>query len=166
MSFNLRRIAAMTLAALSLAAPMQVSAQAQAWPAKPVRIVIGYGPGSGADIEARFVSNYLEQTYKQPFLVEAKPGAGSIIGADVVAKSAPDGYTLFMSTAAPTTFPALVKEWHPTRNKGIGPYEFAADSNQPVWWQDASGREWQERIKDRVLKATTLRANGDAHPYG
>ena len=63
-------------------------------------------------------------------------------------------------------FPALVKEWPPTKNKGIGPYEFAADSNQPVWWQDASGREWQERIKDRVLKATTLRANGDAHPYG
>ena len=106
---NLRRVATMILAALSLAIPLKSIAQAQAWPTKPVRIVIGYAPGSGADIEARFVSNYLEQTYKQPFLVEAKPGAGSIIGADVVAKSAPDGYTIFMSTAAPTTFPALVK---------------------------------------------------------
>ena len=106
---KLRRIATMTLATLAIAAPLQAGAQAQAWPTKPVRIVIGYGPGSGADIEARFVSNYLEQTYKQPFLVEAKPGAGSIIGADVVAKSAPDGYTIFMSTAAPTTFPALIK---------------------------------------------------------
>jgi uncharacterized protein (DUF427 family) len=63
-------------------------------------------------------------------------------------------------------FPGLVKEWHPTRNKSIGPYEFAAESNTQVWWQDAGGREWQERIKDRVLKATTARADGDATPYG
>jgi tripartite-type tricarboxylate transporter receptor subunit TctC len=106
---KLRRIATLTLAALAVAAPLQAGAQAQAWPTKPVRIVIGYGPGSGADIEARFVGNYLEQTYKQAFLIEAKPGAGTIIGTDYVAKSAPDGYTLFMSTAAPTTFPALMK---------------------------------------------------------
>jgi hypothetical protein len=65
----------MILAALSLAIPLKSIAQAQAWPTKPVRIVIGYAPGSGADIEARFVSNYLEQTYKQPFLV---PAASSV----------------------------------------------------------------------------------------
>lgn len=109
MKFTLRRIATLTLTALSLALPLQAGAQAQAWPNKPVRIVIGYGPGSGADIEARFLANYLEGVWKQPWLVEARPGAGSIIGADVVAKSAPDGYTYFMSTAAPTTFPALIK---------------------------------------------------------
>ncbi len=63
-------------------------------------------------------------------------------------------------------FPALAAEWHPTRNPGIKPYEFPAYSDTVVWWQDASGREWQERIRDRVLAATTLRANGDAHPYG
>ncbi len=63
-------------------------------------------------------------------------------------------------------FPALAAEWHPTRNPGINPYEFPPYAGTVVWWQDASGREWQERIRDRVLAATTLRADGDAHPYG
>ncbi len=63
-------------------------------------------------------------------------------------------------------FPALAEEWHPTRNPGIKPYEFSAYSSANVWWQDSAGREWQECIRERVLAATTLRADGDAHPYG
>lgn len=63
-------------------------------------------------------------------------------------------------------FPDLAAEWHPTRNPGIKPYEFPAYSSAMVWWQDASGREWQALIRDRVLAETTLRADGDAHPYG
>ena len=63
-------------------------------------------------------------------------------------------------------FPALAAEWHPTRNPGIKPYEFPPYSDAVVWWQDAQGREWQERIRERVLAATTLRTDGDAHPYG
>lgn len=63
-------------------------------------------------------------------------------------------------------FPQLAKEWHPDKNPGRKPYEFAADSNQEVWWKDASGHEWQETIKSRVLKTTSLRADGDATPYG
>lgn len=62
-------------------------------------------------------------------------------------------------------FPDLAAEWHPTRNPGIKPYEFPAYSGAVVWWQDASGREWQERIRDRVVAATKLRADGDATPY-
>ena len=56
--------------------------------------------------------------------------------------------------------------FHPTRNPGVAPYEFAAYSNTEVWWQDAAGREWRARIKDRVLSVTTLRGDGDATPYG
>lgn len=63
-------------------------------------------------------------------------------------------------------FPSLAAEWHPDRNIGISPYEFAATSGQVVWWRDASGREWQESIRERVLAATDLRTDGDAHPYG
>ena len=63
-------------------------------------------------------------------------------------------------------FPQLAKEWNKEKNKHTGPYEFSPESNQEVWWKDASGREWQETIKSRVLKATTLRADGDATPYG
>lgn len=63
-------------------------------------------------------------------------------------------------------YPELAREWHPTRNPGIKPYEFAADSNAEVWWLDATGREWRERIKDRVLAADRMRGDGDATPYG
>jgi len=63
-------------------------------------------------------------------------------------------------------FPQLAREWHPSRNAGIKPYEFAPTSNALVWWRDARGDEWQARIKDRVLEATRLRADGDATPYG
>ena len=63
-------------------------------------------------------------------------------------------------------FPALAAQWHPSRNVGISPYEFAATSGHVVWWQDEKGREWRQAIRDRVLEATTLRGDGDAHPYG
>ena len=63
-------------------------------------------------------------------------------------------------------FPQLAREWNQERNTGHSPYEHAPEDNQEVWWKDASGREWQETIKSRVLKATTLRADGDATPYG
>ena len=62
-------------------------------------------------------------------------------------------------------FPELAAEWHTTRNTGIKPYEFPPYSSALVWWQDGKGREWQERIRDRVVAATTLKADGDAHPY-
>jgi uncharacterized protein (DUF427 family) len=64
------------------------------------------------------------------------------------------------------TFPQLAREWHPTRNMGISPYEFTADSDTEVWWKDASGREWKERIRDRALALTRHRSDGDATPYG
>jgi uncharacterized protein (DUF427 family) len=63
-------------------------------------------------------------------------------------------------------FPALAAEWHPERNVGISAYEFPATSGTVVWWRDASGREWQQSIRDRALEATALRTDGDAHPYG
>lgn len=65
-----------------------------------------------------------------------------------------------------TIFPQLAHEWHPTRNVGISPYEFAANSDTEVWWKDANGREWRERIRDRALALTRHRGDGDATPYG
>jgi uncharacterized protein (DUF427 family) len=63
-------------------------------------------------------------------------------------------------------FPQLAKEWNEEKNKHHSPYEYSPESNQEVWWRDASGHEWRETIKSRVLKTTTLRADGDATPYG
>lgn len=79
--------------ALSLLGP---SARAQAWPAKPLRIVVPYPPGGSSDIIARAISQPLSDALKQPVIVENKAGANGNVGAEFVAKSAPDGYTLLL----------------------------------------------------------------------
>src|SRR3954471_314569 len=75
-------------------------ALAQAWPAKPVRIVVAYPPGGGIDVMARQIAEKLSSGWGQPVVVENKPGANTILAADSVAKSAPDGYTVLMPTDA------------------------------------------------------------------
>ncbi|MDH4114240.1 MAG: tripartite tricarboxylate transporter substrate binding protein [Burkholderiaceae bacterium] len=75
-----------------------VPAHSQTWPAKPVRIVVPFPPGGTTDIVARSLGAELQKMWQQPVVIENKPGAGGNIGADAVAKSAGDGYTLLMGT--------------------------------------------------------------------
>src|SRR5213075_3211857 len=75
-------------------------APAQPWPAKPVRIVVAYPAGGGIDVMARQLAERLGAAWGQPVVVENKPGANTIVAADAVAKSAPDGYTVLMTTDA------------------------------------------------------------------
>src|SRR5687767_8554259 len=75
-------------------------ALAQPWPAKPVRIVVAYPPGGGIDVMTRQIAERLTQAWGQPVVVENKPGANTIVATDAVAKSAPDGYTVLMTTDA------------------------------------------------------------------
>ena len=89
-----RRRAVASLAALA-AAPL---ARAQAWPARPVRIVVPFPAGGTTDIVARAIAPELQRAFGQPFVVDNKPGAGGNTGAAEVAKAAPDGYTLLMGT--------------------------------------------------------------------
>ena len=73
------------------------AAMAQGFPAKPVRMIVGYPPGGGNDLIARAVSTRLAENWKQPVVVENRAGASGSIGADFVARSAPDGYTLLLT---------------------------------------------------------------------
>ena len=82
-----------TALALALASGL---AHAQSYPNRPVKIVVPFAAGGPADNYARFMAQRLGEELKQTFVIDNKPGAGSIIGTDLVAKSAADGYTLLM----------------------------------------------------------------------
>ena len=74
-------------------------ARAEDYPQRTIRIVVSFGPGGGADIIGRILADSLQSKLGQPVIVENKPGAGGILGNDVVAKATPDGYTLGIMTA-------------------------------------------------------------------
>ena len=97
---------ALALVALSLLAP---SSHAQDWPSRPIRIVVGFGPGGGTDIAARIIAEPLSKALGQPVVVENRIGAGGTTAAEQVAKSAKDGYTALMMSNAHVVSPAMYK---------------------------------------------------------
>ena len=98
----LRRFAAL-LAALAasfaLAQPLHSTGSGQAYPDKPIRVIVPFTAGSGTDIVARTVGEFMSRSLKQPIIIENRPGAGGTLGAAQVARSAPDGYTLLVHSA-------------------------------------------------------------------
>jgi tripartite-type tricarboxylate transporter receptor subunit TctC len=93
---------------LAVASTIPELAQAQDYPAKPVRIVVPFAPGGSADVYGRFLAQRLQEAMGQNFVVENKPGGGSVIGTDAVAKSAPDGYTLLLMSNTQTVNESLI----------------------------------------------------------
>jgi tripartite-type tricarboxylate transporter receptor subunit TctC len=104
-----RALRACALALLASAASL-TAAQAQDWPVKPVTIVVPFPPGGTTDFVARTLGESLAKSLGQPVLIESKPGAGTTLGAEHVAKSRPDGYTLLMGAVHHTIAPSVYKK--------------------------------------------------------
>ena len=126
---NCKTFAILTTVALAALGPSQ--ALAQAYPTKPVRLVVPFPPGGSTDIVARIVAQKLGERIGQPVLVENRGGAGGTIGTEAVAKAAPDGYTLgFASTSTHAVAPAVyaklpydpVKDFAPISLVAVTPY--------------------------------------------
>lgn len=97
------------LAAAVAVVAVATLATAQDYPAKPIRIIVPLTPGSGADIAGRIVARHLSEAWKQPVVVENRPGAGGQIGTQAVTKADPDGYTLLVQSASHAANPAIYK---------------------------------------------------------
>ena len=105
------------LASLALAAALPLGAQAQTWPAKPIRIIVAYPAGGVSDVVARALGDKLSERLGTPVVVENKAGAGGTIGMDAVAKAAPDGYSFGFSAISPLVLnPHLGKSPFDTAN--------------------------------------------------
>lgn len=114
-----RRLLAAAGAALCLAVP--AFAQAQAYPTKPVKLVVPYPPGGPTDIVARLVAQKLSDAMGQQFIVDNRPGAGGNPGAELVARSPADGYTLVVATTAHAINPSLFKNLGYSLSKDFAP---------------------------------------------
>ncbi len=117
------------------------SVLAQSYPSKPIRLVVGYTPGGGNDLIARIVAARLQEKLGQPVVVDNKPGAQSIVAAELVAKAAPDGYTLLVAPSGPLTInPAVyaklpydpVRDFVPVSLLAEFPLLLAVGAEQPI----------------------------------
>jgi tripartite-type tricarboxylate transporter receptor subunit TctC len=105
-------VPAFALTAVFLAAQALLPAQSRAedYPSHAVRIIVPFGAGGPADLVARVLGNALQESFKQPFVIENRPGAGAVIGTQEAVKSAPDGYTLLMMSNTQTANESLVPQ--------------------------------------------------------
>ena len=129
----IRLIPAALLAAAALA-------HAQSYPAKPIRIVVPFAPGGGADIIARILGQKMTDSWGQQVVVDNRAGASGNIGAEIVAKSAPDGYTLLMASSALAINPSVyrsvpydvIKDFAPITQPGLLPNILVVHPSVPV----------------------------------
>lgn len=148
-----RRRALTSLAALTVA-PW---ARAQAWPAKPVRIVVPFAAAGTTDIIARALAPEMQHAFGQPFVVDNKPGAGGNSGAAEVAKSAPDGYTLLMGTVGTHAInPALYPKMPYDHVKDFAPITLCAGVPNVLVVNPAAAQKYQiNSVQDLIRAAKT-----------
>jgi tripartite-type tricarboxylate transporter receptor subunit TctC len=125
--------------ALIIAAALSANAQ-ERWPNKPVRFIHGFPPGGSVDITARLLAAQMTETFAQQVIVDGRPGAGGTTGASIVAKSEPDGYTLFLMASGHATSPGLyrslpydpVKDFTLISMAAANPFVVAASAKLPA----------------------------------
>lgn len=157
-------ITALSVIALALASP----AWAQAWPQKPVKIIVPFAPGGNTDSIARMIGQRLSETLGQIFVIENKSGANGAIAAEFVARAPADGYTLFLAAAPQiATLPLLtktpydpVKDFDPVSNIGANPFVLTVNSDFPA----KTLKEFVERIRAEPNKI--LYASGGSGSLG
>jgi len=150
---TLRRMTVRHLAAAAVAlliGPATLPALAQAWPAKPVRIVVPFAPGGSTDVVARILAQKLTAAWGQTVLVENRAGAGGNVGADVVAKAPADGYTLLMASGSITINPHLYKNMAFDTKKDLVPITNVANGPMLVVVPDGSPAK---TLKDLIAMA-------------
>jgi tripartite-type tricarboxylate transporter receptor subunit TctC len=142
-------VALVMAAAAWLAASPHARAQ-DPWPNKPVRLVVPFAPGGSTDVVARMLGQRLSVIWGQPVVVENRAGAGGNVGADAVAKSPGDGYTLLMASGSVTINPALYKRMPFDTKKDLLPITNVAQGPMLVVVQDASP---YKTLKDLIAAA-------------
>jgi tripartite-type tricarboxylate transporter receptor subunit TctC len=137
----MRSRALLVAAAFALALLHAVTATAQAWPAKPIRLMVPFPPGGSTDIVARIVAQKLSERLGQSIVIENRGGAGGTIGTAIIAKSAPDGYNLTVASTsthvvAPSVYAKLdydpVKDFAPVSLMAVSPYLLVVTPSLPV----------------------------------
>ncbi|HEU5177592.1 MAG TPA: tripartite tricarboxylate transporter substrate binding protein [Burkholderiales bacterium] len=134
------------------------TAAAQSYPTRPVRMLVGFPPGGGTDIMARFLAPKLAEYLGQPFVVENRPGATTNIASDMVAKSAPDGHTLLFTTSALAINMSLYKNLPFDALRDFAPVSVFADSPNLLVAHQSAGAS----VKELLAKA---RAKPDSMNY-
>jgi tripartite-type tricarboxylate transporter receptor subunit TctC len=112
---------------LTLLSVAPLSAQG-AYPDKPIRIIVPFAPGGGVDIMARLISDFMSKDFGKPVIVENKPGAGTIVGTEAAASSAPDGYTLLMASPPLAINPSINAQLPYDTFKALAPVALVARS--------------------------------------
>lgn len=137
MEITIKRLAAYAISAAALATLPALS-QAQSYPAKPVRVIVPFAPGGGSDLTARQVSAKFTELLKQQFVVDNRGGAGGLIGMEMTAKSAPDGYTIMImsgsfSATSATHQPAFdpINNIVPVAEVGFTPFVLSVHPSLP-----------------------------------
>lgn len=157
------------LCSLIAAAAAFHGAASAAWPERPVRIVVPYAPGGFTDVVARLVGTKLAEKLGQPVVVENKPGASTMLGAEAVARSVPDGHTLLMATTSTiSTNPLLfrkmlykVADFRPVALTGLTPFVLVAHPSVPA--SDAASLVAYARANPGKLNFAMLGQGSSTH---